>query len=221
MSRPRHPPCTIAVAAVLAAAMSGVAVAGRPLSVDDAGTNAKGEGHVETWIARADGSTTVNVSPAFAFADGWEISALLARDTRNDLNGSAIQLKGLFTPSRESGCNAGGSVGAAHASGNGASASSRFLAGILSCNGTALGNVHLNLGTVKTTGQSAVGTWGVALEREFGSATPHAEWFGEKHAKPTFQVGARTDVAKTIQLDGTIGRSDSATLYSVGLKFRF
>jgi hypothetical protein len=54
---------TLAVLA-LAASAAAPALAGRPLAVDDAGTNATGEGHVEAWVARSDGATAVNVSPS-------------------------------------------------------------------------------------------------------------------------------------------------------------
>ena len=203
------------------AAASSAAWAGRPLSVDDAGTNAKGEGHVEVWAARDGGATSLNVSPAYALADGVELAALLARDTTNGINGSAVQLKWLFTPSNDKGCNIGASVGAARASGAGASANASFITGLLSCNATALGNLHLNLGSLKTSGQSVVGTWGVAIEREVGAVTPHIEWFGAEGSKPAWQIGARGDILKNIQLDGSVGRGDGMTLYSVGMKFKF
>lgn len=206
------------VAGIVASASS---FAGRPLTVDDAGTNATGEGHVEVWVERVNGTTSVVAAPAYAFAEGLELSAALARETTHRLNGSVIQLKWLITPSKEDGCNVGTSFGGARTSGGGSSINASFLNGLLSCNGTALGNVHLNLGTVKPSGQSGAGTWGIALEREFGAVTPHIEWFGAEGSKPTVQIGARTDIAKTIQLDGTVGRTDGNTQYSLGLKFKF
>jgi hypothetical protein len=195
--------------------------AGRPLTVDDAGTNAKGEGHVEVWASRADHATTLNLSPAYAIRDGLELAALLARDTANDVTGSAVQIKALFTPSRERGCNIGATLGAVHTSANGTSSNGAFVNGLFSCNGAALGNLHLNLGATKSSGRSTIGSWGLALEREFGPVTPHIEWFGAEGSKPTWQIGARGDLAKAVQLDGTIGRGDGITLYSVGVKLRF
>ena len=194
---------------------------GRPLAVDDAGTNAGGEGHVEVWTARADGATAWNLSPASAVAEGLELSALLSRDPTNKINGRAVQLKWLATTSRATGCNVGVAGGGSRGSGQGASANAGFVNGIFSCNGTPLGNLHANLGSVKVSGASASTTWGIALEREVGRITPHVEWFGAEGSKPTFQLGARGDVAKNIQLDGTVGRSDGASLYSLGVKLRF
>lgn len=198
----------------------GNAWAGRPLTVDDANTNDKGAGHVEVWAAREEAKVnTVNIAPAFAPLEGVELGALLSRDTTNQLNMSAVQAKWRITPSQEKGCNVAAVLGLAHESNGGGNAS--YVNGILSCNGNALGNVHFNLGALKAKGVSAVGTWGVALEREMGAVTPHIELFGAEHQKPTVQVGLRGQLTKTIQLDGTVGRSNGESLYSVGMKFQF
>lgn len=74
---------------------------------------------------------------------------------------------------------------------------------------------------MKPSGASSVKTWGVAFERPMGPVTPHLEFFGEKGSKPTVQAGARTEIAKGIQLDGTVGRSDGENVYSLGVKFQF
>jgi len=37
----------------------------------------------------------------------------------------------------------------------------------------------------------------------------------------TFQVGARTELAKGLQIDGTLGRSNHESLVSLGLKQSF
>jgi hypothetical protein len=206
---------------VVALSFATTSWAGRPLTVDDAGTNNPGEGHIEVWAARADGATTWNLSPAYAIAQGLEISALLSRDTTNKINGSAAQIKWLVTPSRDTGCNFGLAGGGSRASGQGASVDAGFVNGIFSCNGTPLGQLHANVGSVKVSGESAITTWGLALERELGSVTGHVEWFGAEGSKPTFQLGLRGDVARNLQLDGTVGRSDGASLYSLGLKLRF
>lgn len=197
------------------------AFAGRPLTVDDAGTNPAGEGHIEVWASRADGATSWNLSPAYAIAQGLEISALLSRDTTNKVNGSAAQVKWLVTPSRDHGCNVGLAGGGSRASGQGSSANAGFVNGIFSCNGTPLGNLHANLGAVKVSGESASTTWGLALERELGRVTAHVEWFGAEGSKPGLQLGLRGDISSRVQLDGTVGRSDGASLYSLGVKLRF
>ncbi len=209
------------VIAPIAVALASPALAGRPLTVDDAGTNTGGEGHVEVWMARGQGARSVNISPAYALRDGIEISALLSRETPDKINTTALQLKYLFTPSKEDGCNFGAGLGLVRARSPVDSENGRFINGIASCNGTPLGNVHLNLGYTKPSSSTGLKNWGVALEREIGSVTPHIEYFGVERSKPVVQLGVRGDVVKNIQLDGTIGSSDGSTLYSIGMKFKF
>ena len=207
-------------AAVVLACLSDPAWPGRPLTVDDAGTNAKGEGHIEAWGARAEGHRSLNLSPAYAFAEGLEVVVLLARDTTDRITTTDAQLKWLITPSKERGCNAGAAFRAARATGHGTSDSAFFVNGLFSCH-AGPSHLHLNLGSAKMADASATATWGIAFERDAGAVTPHIEWFGAEGAKPTIQVGARGDVAKNLQLDGTLGRGDGQTLYSLGLKFKF
>ena len=104
---------------------------------------------------------------------------------------------------------------------SGGAGRSTVLNGVLSCNGLASASVHLNLGAVKATDVSTKATWGIAIEREFGQFTPHAEWFGVEGIKPVFQIGARTQLCKMVQIDGTVGRSQGESLYSLGFKFQF
>lgn len=198
----------------------GNAWAGRPLTVDDANVNDAGAGQVEVWAARDVGKTNIyNIAPAYAPIDGVELGALLARDSTNQVNMTAVQAKWRITPSQEKGCNVGAVLGVARESNGGGNTT--YLNGLLSCNGSGIGNAHFNVGTVKAKNASAVITWGVALEREMGAVTPHFEVFGEEHGKPTYQIGMRGQLTKTIQLDGTVGRTQGENLYSVGLKFQF
>jgi hypothetical protein len=194
--------------------------AGRPLTVDDANVNDKGAGHVESWVAREPGKVnTFNIAPAYAPIDGLELGALLSRDTTNKTTGTALQAKWRITASQEKSCNVGAVLGVAHESNGGGN--TPYLNGLLSCNGNALGNVHLNLGMVKAQHVRAKLAWGAAIEREMGAVTPHIEVFGTEGDKPTYQLGLRSQISKTIQLDGTVGRSNGDNLYSLGLKFQF
>ena len=195
-----------------------IAFAGRPLVVDDANVNEVGHGHLEAWVAREPGSTVYNIAPAYAPIEGLELGALLARDRSTSTTLSAVQAKWRITPSQENGCNVGAVLGVAHAQG---ASNTTYLNGLVTCNRPDLGSFHLNLGLAKERRVSAATTWGVAFEREVGPATAHIEWFGSEGAKPTAQVGLRGNVAKNIQLDGTIGRRDGATLYTIGTKFQF
>lgn len=207
-------------ALLLAALAAGNAHAGRPLTVDDANVNDTGKGHVEAWYARQPGkANTWTVSPAYAPVDGLEIGAALSRDTSARETSTAVQLKWRITPSQENGCNLGAVGGVSHTRGSG---SAPYVNGLVTCNG-GFGAVHLNLGALRPSGGPSTSTWGVAYERELGAVTAHAELFGERHGRPTFQVGLRTEVAAGWQLDGTVGRDRGAreTVYSIGLKRSF
>jgi hypothetical protein len=205
----------------LAGSVSGAALAGRPLTVDDAGTNATGEGHVEVWATRADGVRSLNISPAYAVREGIELSATLSRETPDKTTTTALQAKFLLSPSLEKGCNLGLGVGVLRARTSGANENGSFINGIGSCNGMPLGNIHVTLGLVKPSKAAGTRTWGLALEREMGDLTPHVEYFGVEGSKPVVQVGLRGDVAAAVQLDGTVARSGDTTSYSLGFKLRF
>ncbi len=62
---------------------------------------------------------------------------------------------------------------------------------------------------------------GVAFKREVGAATAQIEAFGERGSKATTQIRLRGEIAPKVQLDGTVGRRGSDTLYSLGLKLSF
>jgi hypothetical protein len=207
-------PLLLAFAAALSA---GSCLAGRPLTVDDANVNDVGAGHVEAWYERAAGANNWTVAPAYGLTEGVEIAAALARDSSNRVTSSALQAKFRITESRKDGCNFGATLGLAHTSGSG---DTPYLNGIFSCNMDG-GAAHLNLGANRPSGSGTLRTWGMAYEREFGALTAHVEYFGEQHSTPTLQFGLRSEVAKNIQLDGTLGRSGGESIYSLGLKFMF
>jgi hypothetical protein len=199
--------------------MATPALAGRPLTVDDASVNDTGDGHVEAWYARQPGRVhTWTVAPAYAPIDGLELGAAFTRDRTTPQSSAAVQAKWRITPGAgrrlQRRCRAGRGAGARrgpHALHQrpvhlqqqpGAPPTSTWAPTALS-------------------GGPTLGAWGVAHEREFGAITAHVEAFGQRLAKPTFQIGARKDIAKGLQLDGTLGRSNRETLVSVGLKVSF
>ncbi len=198
--------------------MATPALAGRPLTVDDASVNDTGDGHVEAWYARQPGRLhTWTVAPAYAPIDGLELSASFTRDRTTPQSSEAVQVKWRITPVQESGCNAGAVLGVAHARGTGRTP---YVNGLFTCN-SSWGATHFNLGANRASGSPTLGTWGIAHEHEFGAVTAHVEAFGQRLSKPTFQVGARFDIAKGLQLDGTLGRGNRETLVSVGFKASF
>lgn len=194
------------------------AFAGRPLTVDDANLNDKGHGHVEAWAARESGKADVlNVAPAFSPWEAVELVGVLARDRTASVTSTTVIGRFRITPPQASGCNVLAAVGHQHGSPGG---NQPFAYSAITCNTNALA-LHVNLGAAKPSGASSFGTWGVALEHTSARLTPHVEAFGQERAKPTFQVGARTDVAKGWQVDGTLGRSDGDTIFSLGFKVQF
>jgi hypothetical protein len=216
-----------AAGAALAAAVclwAQPSLAGRPLTVDDANVNDVGVGHIEAWAERqADGSRLWTVAPAYGLANGVEIGASAARDATNRLNTLALQAKFRLTPSQPDGCNLGAVIGIAQTRGggdDGANVNTPYVNGLFTCN-TPAGALHLNLGANRPTGSATLTTWGVAFERELGAVTAHVEYFGQTGSSPTFQVGARTEVAKNIQLDATVGRNHTTTVFSLGVKVGF
>jgi hypothetical protein len=200
------------------ALLCGTANAGRPLAVDDANVDAAGTGHVEAWLAQAPGARVYSLAPAYAPVEGLELGALLARDQRASVTLSALQAKWRITPSRETGCNLGAVAGLGHATD---SPNNAYLNGLLTCNHPDLGSTHLNLGVSRPRHAASRVGWGMAYEKPVGNMTPHVEWFGSERAKPTIQVGLRGDIAKGVQLDGSVGRSAGAMLYTLGTKLLF
>jgi hypothetical protein len=208
----------LAASATIVASTS--ALAGRPLTVDDANTNEKGAGHIEIWAAREAGKAeTFNIAPAYAPYEGFEISAVIARERKSATTATALQGKYVITKSDENGCNLGVVAGLARVSKTDERAT--YVNGLVTCNGKDIGSAHFNLGGIKARGESTVRTWGVAVEREMGPVTPNLEWYGARGEKPTVQAGLRSEIVKSIQLDGTVGRTDGENIYSVGMKIQF
>ncbi len=198
---------------------AGSCLAGRPLSVDDANVDDVSTGHVETWYGRQSGhSNNWTAAPAYAVASGVEIDGLVSRDSSAAVNSGAVQIKLRLTESRSDGCNFAGTLGLSRASGD--PTSTPYLNAIATCNMHG-GAVHLNLGAQHAASNATIRTWGVAYERELGAITGHVEYFGQQQARPTAQVGLRSEVVKNIQLDGTLGRSGRDTVCSLGMKFMF
>jgi len=207
------------VVGALATLSAGPSLAGRPLTVDDAGVNEAGAGHVEMWAERQAGNTNMlTVAPAYGLTDGIEIALAFVRDTSSAVSSTAAQIKLRLTPSLQSGCNMAATLGSTQF--NNGAANAPFVNGIVTCN-AGFGSLHVNVGAVRAADSQTLGTWGVAVERGFGAFTAHLETFGQEQAAPTVQMGLRTDIAKNVQWDATLGRVSSETVLSMGVKFQF
>lgn len=200
-------------------ALAGLAWAERPLTVEDADTAEVGGGQLESWLARAsDGSRVWTTSVGVGVWDGVELGAAYARNTRLNENTTALQAKFRLTPSVEGGCNLGAVLGVAHTDrGVGRDYEAT---GLLTCR-LAPFTLHTNLGATRAQGGPTLASWGVAAEKAFGDLTAHLEAFGEQHGKPTVQVGLRKEILPNLQLDGTLGRAERRTVFSVGLMLEF
>ena len=214
----RNPPAALRLALAASVLFPIGALAGRPLTVDDANVDDAGRGHIEAWVAREPGSRTYNLAPAYAPIDGLEIGALLARDTAASTSLRGLQAKWRITPAQQNGCNAGAVLGWSRAT---ATPDAMSLDGLLSCHHAQRGSLHGNLGAAKAGSAAASVKWGVAYERELKAVTPSIEWFGTQGTKPTLQAGLRGNIASSLQLDGSVGRRNRSTLYSFGTKLQF
>lgn len=207
------------LAACIMLSSTAPAWAGRPLNVDDANINDVGEGHLETWYAREPGGSGVwNLAPAYSPLAGLELGATSARDRTLRINIFSLQAKLQLSKPSQAGCHYASVVGVQRPDGQ--AGGSPYGTAIMTCV-MAPGALHLNLGASRTPGESAAAAFGVAWEQDLKFATGHVEMLAEQRTKPAFNVGLRRDVVKDIQIDGSIGRSDRQTLWSVGMKFQF
>ncbi len=198
--------------------LGGPAWAVRPLSVDSATTAAKGTGYVDAWVARQPGKDdTLNITPAYSPWEVLEVSVPLSRNRTDSVNSVGVLARVRITEPQKAGCNFLVALGHRDLR-PGGNQSQAYTAASCNRNDFAL---HANLGAAKPSGTSSVGTWGVALEHDTGTFVAHVESFGQERSKPTFQLGARREVAKGWQVDGTLGRFNGETLFSLGVKLGF
>lgn len=172
---PGPTPALNLLAATTALCLAWPAHAGRPLSVDDAGVDEVGQGHVEVWWEGQRGQPgTVYVAPAFTPSAGLELGAVLARDRNERHTLQGLQAKWLWSPAQEQGCNAGSSAGVVHRrQGAGQSAGSVVALNLIGTCAATWGVVNANVGSQRERGQSWRATWGASVERSWGAITPH------------------------------------------------
>lgn len=220
----RWPAATVLAAAsvVLPSAQAG----GRPLTVDDAGISAPGEGEIEAWweggTRHRKGAVVAAPSYTAKALPSLEWSAALSRDRdgHSTLQGAAIKWLWTQAPANE-GCNAASSVGLTRVRHEGDDRT-----GMVNLIATCLaswGAVHGNVGASRVPHASWQPSWGVALEGpdEVGSITPLVEAFGTRHGPTTLQTGFRWAWSEAWNLNATIGLRRGETVLSVGLRRGF
>lgn len=193
--------------------------AGRPLNVDDANVNDAGEGQLETWYAREPGGSGMwNIATAYSPLAGLEFGAAAARDRAFRFNIFSVQAKFQIGEPSETGCHYAGVVGVQNPDGQ--AGGSPYATAIMTCS-VEPGALHVNLGASRAPGGSAVPALGVAWEQDLSFATGHVEMLAIKRTKPAFNVGLRREIVTGVQIDGSVGRSDHQTLWSIGMKFQY
>lgn len=206
------------IALTLAAAATS-AFADRPMVVDNALINARNSGDAELWVTNVESENLTTLAANYSFWDRVELGALLA--SGSGLNVTGFQGKWQITPSQANGCNFASTLSWTRARFSGEHADTTGLNGIMSCNSSSLGSLHLNLTLAKPSGFSSVTQWGIGYERSFGAITPHIEAFGSEDIDTAVRVGLRGDLTKAVQLDGSFGRTDGINIYTVGVRFKF
>ncbi len=194
-----------------------LALAGRPLLVDDANTNESGNGHVEAWYDNKDKSFTA--APAYAPLEGLELGAMISKNNSTSENAYGLQFKKLLSASQESGCNTAVTLGRSFVQSS--DDYSVYGWGILTCNAIQSGSVHMNFGLTKANTQSAKQLYGIAAEYPIFGYVPHIEWFHQHGEKSVLAVGIRTEIIEDLQIDGSYRIQDSEPFFTIGLKFQF
>jgi len=147
-----------AVFAAVIAVIPALAFAGRPLSVDDASVNERGNGHVEFWYAdNGPDNRAFTIAPAYAPMDRLEVSLALARNSTLNESSVAAQAKFLVTQPQKSGCNLGLVTGASKVLRQ--RGETIYGNTLLTCNVSGFA-LHLNGGAYRSYGESPIGTWG-------------------------------------------------------------
>lgn len=196
---------------------AGASQAGRPMAVEDADVSEVGGGELQTWYGRPHRGDRVWTSEfAVGVWEGVEIGAGVARNFNGPQTAGAVQVKLRLTPARDDGCQAG--VVLARAQVRHTSQHESMVNGALTCQ-LAGGPVHLNLGVVRAELGGTRTTWGAAKEFAFGALTAHVEAFGQQQSKPTWQFGLRHALTAALQIDGSLGRTDHTTVFSIGMRF--
>jgi hypothetical protein len=155
----------------------------------------------------------------FAPIEGLELGAAIAKSNSSGETSYSLQLKKLFTSPQENGCNTGGTLGRTSVQND--NAYTLYGWGILSCQSAQWGTVHLNLGWIKERYGSSQQLTGFAFEYPLENFTPHAEWLRLEGEKNTMAIGARTELFKDVQLDGSYRVQDGQNYWTLGVKWQF
>lgn len=201
------------------AILSSAALAGRPLSVDDANVNDAGVAHVETfWSRGADSSRTLTIAPTYSPLPGLDLVVQDVRTFSGGAHSQSIQAKMQVTSPKDNSCHFAWVVGATQwKKGDGQKS---FVSANSTCD-MGVGAFHANVVSSRDPEGRDRPSLGLAWEQSFGAWTGHIESVAQRSSKPMVGIGARTDIAPGIQIDGTWGRLGGKAMFSLGTKITF
>lgn len=200
---------TVWRALMLLALASGAAQAGPPLNTDDAGTLAEGSCQLELRERAGQRLQLQYVQPSCNFGGRVEWALNLAHAQPDGAPSQTFMgLQGKTTLAQGQGWAGAFSAAVVHELRRGEPATTGYATLIGTVNPGSSTAAHLNLGLSQQRGRHGVPNWGAAVEWGVSDAwTLLGERYGERHARPATQVGARTWLKPNVlQLDATIGR---------------
>lgn len=217
------------------ALLPGLALAERPMNVDDAGTLDRGGAKVEFGWSKDDQVKGFEGAVGYGPIDNVEVELSLARMKDSDASpeqtfkgvGAAVKWVPL---QQETGLSAGlkfewGREKATDDAGLDESADGKALIVLVGWGLASGQTLHLNLSRewVKVEGETEAGNgWGV------GTAYPlteqlalTAEFFGAQHSAPDRAIGLRYEIQDGLKLSGAIGRGNDRSFANLGIAWEF
>lgn len=209
----------------LLVAVAGPAQAGRPMNTDDASISPEGGSQVESWLRVGRDLHELVVQPACNPWGGveWGLNLASGRASGAATSTFGWAAKMVFKEVEAGGVGVGMSGGVSRQKLGGSTANVHVATLIVSAAPTDALALHVNAGATHVTGRSAMATWAAAAE--FGVArswTIVLEAYGERHARPAVQLGARKWLQPDrLQLDASLGREaidgSRRTLVTIGM----
>lgn len=214
--------------ASLFALCSTLALAERPMAVDDAGALERGGAKLEFGWSRDDAVRGYEGAAGFAPVDNVEVELGFGRGKDRDADPDAriravgAALKWVPVQS-ETGLSAGlkYEYGRERVGGEGSSRVDA-LAGLATWAFEQGPRLHANLGRELARDDEDADFWGLGLELPLTAQLDFVvETFGEEHSGPDRQAGLRYTLAEGVKISGAIGRGNDRKLANVGVAWEF
>lgn len=216
----------------LLSTLASSALAERPMTVDDAGTLARGDAKLELGWSKDDKTRGFEGAVGYGPIENVEVELAFGRsrdhaaEPTDTIRAVGAALKWVPLQS-DNGLSAGLKVEYAHENAH-QSTDARIGAinGLLSWNFAIGPRLHVNLGHewVEWVGDADedVNTWGVGLDVPVSDKLSFiAETFGAEGSVPDRQIGLRYEIADGLKLSGAVGRGNDRTLANLGMAWEF